>query len=128
MPLRDPALYLADIVEAALAIERFLAERSPTDFTSDDMIASAVHSKLIIIGEAAASLPAETRDAIPEVDWRVIVRFRNLVVHAYFVMNLERVHGIATRDVPQLAQAVLPYLRDHHPLIAQAIDSAGEPR
>lgn len=116
MPPRYPALYLADIVEAGRAIERFLAGMSLDDFTGDDLLAGAVHSKLIIIGEAAG------------VGWPAIVRFRNLVVHAYPVMNLERVHGIATRDVPQLAQAVLAHLRDHHPLIAQAIESGDEPR
>ncbi len=122
MPSRDPALYLADIVEAARAVEGFLAGRSTTDFTGDDLIASAVHSKLIIIGEAAVSLPIETRDAIPEVDWRVIVRFRNLVVHAYFVMNLERVYGVARQDVPTLATSVLEYLRREDPLVAQALE------
>jgi uncharacterized protein with HEPN domain len=97
------------------------------DFTADDLLASAVHSKLIIIGEAAASLPDEVRDAVAGVDWRPIIRFRSLVVHAYFVMNLERVYGIATNDVPALADAVLAHLREHHPLIATALESDDDP-
>ncbi len=111
MPPRDPTLYLVDIVEAARAIEAFLSGRSAAEFGADELVASAVHSKLIIIGEAAANVPAAVRNAISGVDWPAIVRFRNLVVHAYFVVNLERMHGIATRDVPELAAIVLGHLR-----------------
>ena len=39
------------------AIATFLVGRSAEEFTGDDLLASAVHSKLIIIGEAAARLP-----------------------------------------------------------------------
>ncbi|HUQ63861.1 MAG TPA: HepT-like ribonuclease domain-containing protein [Acidimicrobiales bacterium] len=122
MPSRDPALYLADIVTSARAVESFLGDRSVDAFRSEDQLASAVHSKLIIIGEAAANLPMEIRDAVPDVDWQALVRFRNLVVHAYFVMNLDRVYSIARQDVPRLAASVLDYLRREHPLVAQALE------
>lgn len=69
MAPREPTLYLVDIVEAARAIRAFLSDRSAEEFGADELVASAVHSKLIIIGEAAANVPADVRDEVGGVDW-----------------------------------------------------------
>ncbi len=40
--------------------------------------------KLIVIGEAAARLSDEFKTRYSKVEWRDIVAFRNILVHAYF--------------------------------------------
>jgi uncharacterized protein with HEPN domain len=59
MAPREPTLYLVDIIEAARAIGAFLSDRSAEEFGADELVASAVHSKLTSIGEAAANVPAD---------------------------------------------------------------------
>lgn len=51
--MRDPKLYLKDILEAIEAIENFVGDVDFKTFKNDDMRASAVIRKFEIIGEAA---------------------------------------------------------------------------
>jgi uncharacterized protein with HEPN domain len=51
--MRPEKLYLTNIVEAADAIERFMAGLDQAKFLGDELRQSAVLQKLIVIGEAA---------------------------------------------------------------------------
>jgi uncharacterized protein with HEPN domain len=110
--MRREASYLADIVEAADAIERFVEGMERDGFFSDEMRQSAVLQKLIIIGEAAARLPASFRERHPEIEWVDIVGFRNIAVHEYFAVSLPIVWVTATQDVPGLRRKVSRILAD----------------
>jgi uncharacterized protein with HEPN domain len=106
MTRREPALYLADILEAAEAIERFIEGYDVDRFMDDDRTRSAVQAKLIIIGEAAKSLPAEVRARHTEVAWREMIGMRHIAAHHYFGLDWIRVYETARDDVPLLAPAV----------------------
>ena len=109
--MRPEQLYLSDIVEAADAIQRFLMD-VPTDdaFYNDELRQSAVLQKLIMIGEAAARLPAEFRDRHAEIEWADIVAFRNIAVHAYFSVAWSIVWVTAMEDVPRLRRQIVKFL------------------
>jgi uncharacterized protein with HEPN domain len=104
--MRREALYLADIVEAADAIARFVEDIEREDFLDDEMRQSAVLQKLIVIGEAAARLPMDFRERYPEVEWVDIVGFRNIAVHEYFAISWSIVWVTAIEDVPNLQREV----------------------
>jgi uncharacterized protein with HEPN domain len=104
--MRREELYLADIVEAADAIRGFMQGIERSEFLGNDLVRSAVLQKLLIIGEAAARLPKEFRDRHVEIPWSDIVAFRNIAVHAYFSVDWGIVWVTATKDVPELRQAV----------------------
>jgi len=55
--MRDPKLYLKDILEAIEAIEQFVEGVDFETFKNDDMRVSAVIRKFEIIGEAAKNVP-----------------------------------------------------------------------
>jgi uncharacterized protein with HEPN domain len=63
--MRSDALYLADILDAIEAIERFVTGFDEARFLSDELVQSAVLQKLSTIGEAAARLSDATRDVLP---------------------------------------------------------------
>jgi uncharacterized protein with HEPN domain len=106
MTRREPALYLADILEAAEAIAGFIHGYDADRFIADDRTRSAVQAKLIIIGEAANSLPAEVRARHGEVAWREMIGMRHVAAHHYFGLDWLRVYETARDDVPQLVPAV----------------------
>ena len=85
--MRHDQLYLADILQAADAIERFLQGITEEDFMVDELRQSAVLQKLMIIGEAAARLSPEFKAQHPQIEWRDIIAFRNIAVHAYFTVD-----------------------------------------
>ena len=72
--MRREELYLADIMDAAEAIHRFLDGIEMKNFLEDEMRQSAVLQKLIVIGEAAARLPANFQGKHADGDWRDVIR------------------------------------------------------
>lgn len=108
--MRREELYLADIVEAADAISRFVQDIERESFFQDELRQSAVLQKLIIIGEAVARLSADFRTQHPEVEWADVVGFRNIAVHEYFVISWPIVWVTATQDVPELRRQVAQIL------------------
>lgn len=113
--MRDEELYLRDIVEAAGAIDRFLAGVSEDQWIDDEVRQSAVMHQLIIIGEAASRLPREFRDKHPQITWTDVVGFRNLAVHAYFSVSWPIVWVTATEDVPILHAQIAEILTNEYP-------------
>jgi uncharacterized protein with HEPN domain len=65
--MRSDALYLADIVQAADAIARFVEGMDEPRFVGDDLVRSAVLHKLTVIGEAAARVSGDLRQSHPDV-------------------------------------------------------------
>lgn len=110
--MRPERLYLVDIVDAADAIERFLAGMDRAEFEASDLRQSAILQKLTLIGEAASRLPSEFRDSHPEVEWRDIIAFRNIAVHEYFAVDWSIVWFTATQDAPKLRAQVETILAD----------------
>jgi len=104
--MRSDALYLADILDAILAIERFVTGFDEARFLADELVQSAVLQKLSVIGEAAARLSGSTRDNFPDIPWKEIIGFRNIAVHAYFSVDWRIVFVSVTDDLPALKQFV----------------------
>jgi uncharacterized protein with HEPN domain len=104
--MRHEKLYLADIVEAAQAIERFLMGQDFNEFEQNEMLNSAILQKMTIIGEAAARLPKEFTARFPDIPWVDIVGFRNIAVHEYFAIRWDIAWVAATEDVPALKEKI----------------------
>ena len=109
--MRPETLYLADIIEAAEAIAEFVQGLDELDFTQDAKTQSAVIQKLIIIGEAAARLPQDFKDRYPQIEWRDVIAFRNILVHAYFSINLTIIWQTVQHEVPTLRQEIIEIIQ-----------------
>ena len=105
--MRSDRLYLEDIIAAADAIQRFIAEIvGESAFHDDELRQSAVLQKLIVIGEAATRLSPELRSQSSPIDWPDIVAFRNIAVHEYFSIDWSIVWVTAHDDGPKLLAQV----------------------
>ncbi len=111
--MRSDALYLADLLDAIEAIDRFAASFDEARFVADELVQSAVLHKLSIIGEAAARLSDVTRNGMPEIPWKEIIGFRNIAVHAYFSVDWRIVFVTVTDDLPVLKQAITAHTSRH---------------
>ncbi len=108
--MRSDQLYLADILDAIQAIERFTANCDEQHFLADELIQSAVLQKLSVIGEAAARLSDEARANVPGVPWSEIIGVRNVAVHAYFSVDWRIVFVTLADDLPDLKSSVVSLL------------------
>jgi uncharacterized protein with HEPN domain len=60
---------------------------------------------LIVIGETLNKVSAEVKTAAPDLAWRPITNLRNLIVHAYWQVDLEIVaHVIENRLDPLIEE------------------------
>ena len=108
--MRRDELYLADIIEAADALDRFLQNISKDDFLNDELRQSAVLQKLTVIGESAARLSQEFKSQHSEIEWQDIIAFRNIAVHAYFTVDWRIVWYTAIHDAPILRDQIVAIL------------------
>lgn len=104
--MKDDAVYLDDIVEAAEHINNFLVGMDREQFMQSELLRSAVVQKLTIIGEAASRLSDEFRERHLEIPWAQIVGLRNVAVHYYSGIRWEDVWIAVTIEAPTLGQQI----------------------
>jgi uncharacterized protein with HEPN domain len=108
--MRDPAERLRDNLDAIGNIERY-AVRGRQAFESDELIQNWFARHLQIIGEAAYALPKELRDQRPDIPWNEIIGMRHILVHDYFVIDIDMVWDAVDQDLPDLKDKVEGLLR-----------------
>ena len=111
---KDPRVYLAHILECAQKIERY-TKGGERKFLKDTMTQDAVIRNFEIIGEAAKRVPDAYRRRHPEIPWRLMADFRDVLIHAYEGIDLKRVWSIVRHDLPKVKgviETILPPLQE----------------
>jgi uncharacterized protein with HEPN domain len=83
------------------------------DFVYDELHFDAVLRNLEIIGEAVKHVPEETRQKYPQVKWRKIAGFRDVVAHNYFGVSDEIVWDVIENIIPDLLKQVREILKEN---------------
>lgn len=99
---RDALLYLRDILDSISAIESYIEEIDREKFATDRKTFSATIRELEIIGEASGKIPDDIKSKYPDVPWRMLKDFRNVLAHHYFGINVDIVWDIVQRKLPDL--------------------------
>jgi uncharacterized protein with HEPN domain len=103
--MKDEAVYLQHIADSIARIKKYSTGGSP-QFFAETIVQDAVIRNLEIIGEAVKRLSDSTRQQAPEVPWQQIAGMRDVLIHNYFGVRLDRVWQVVERDLPELEQAV----------------------
>ena len=103
---RDSSVYLEDILTAAGRIASYVEGYTRESFGDDPKTVDAVVRNLEIIGKAAKQVPAAVRKRAPEIEWTRIAGLRDVLIHAYFGVDLDIVWDVVTNKVPGLAHQV----------------------
>lgn len=99
---RDIKLYVKDILDSILVIEKFVEGMGFEKFREDDKTSSAVIRKFEIIGEAAKHIPDEIRQKYPDIPWKEMAGFRDKLIHFYFGIKYELVWNTIKMELPEL--------------------------
>ena len=105
---RDDTAYLLDMLLSARDAGEFAAGLTFLQFEQSQLHQNAILKAIEIIGEAAARISEETKQAHPGIPWPEIIGMRNRLVHAYFEVDLKRVWKTAQQDVPRLIDLIEP--------------------
>jgi uncharacterized protein with HEPN domain len=80
------------------------AERSR--FDASRLVQDAVIRNLQTLAESSQRLSSEIKGTEPQIPWRELSGFRNVIVHGYLGVDLGAVWLVIEQDLPALAEAV----------------------
>jgi len=103
---RDIGLYLDDILESIKKIEEYTHDLSEEEFSRNTETQDAVLRRLAIIGEAVKHLPEDLKEKHKQIPWKQIAGARDIFVHEYFGVGIERVWGTIHEDLSKLKEVV----------------------
>ena len=108
---RDLA-YVWDMWQAANDIVELTEGMTFAGFSTDKRTRLAVERLLVIIGEAARRVSESRVAEAPEIPWHAIVGQRNVLVHEYGEVVVERVWIVVRDHLPSLVAALDALLGD----------------
>jgi len=104
-------LYLTSMMESIERIESYTQGGAEAFFLTD-LIQDGVIRNLEILGEATKRLSNELRQANPDIPWKKIAGTRDVLIHDYLRVNLERVWQVVEEDIPPLKIVIARLLRE----------------
>lgn len=109
---RDIAVYIQDIMDSIVRIEEYTASLSKEQFTQNSQVQDAVIRRLEIIGEAVKQIPDSIRNKYPNVPWKNIAGMRDILIHEYFGVQLDRTWKVVEENLPVLKEEITALKKD----------------
>ncbi|MBF0502906.1 MAG: DUF86 domain-containing protein [Candidatus Riflebacteria bacterium] len=100
---------LLDILEAVNKIEKY-SQKGRDYFQREELVQVWIIHFLQIIGEASSGLSKDFLKDHPEIAWREIIAMRNILVHAYFSLDLDEIWNAIESDLPIMQKKILEIL------------------
>ena len=85
-----------------MSIRNLIGGRSAQEVDAEEIRRSALLWHFTVLGEAASQVPAETKDAHPQIAWSSATRLRNRIVHGYWDIDVDTLVATAIDDLPQM--------------------------
>lgn len=114
--MKDDSLYLLHISECLARIERYVADGQEA-FTKSDLIQDAVIRNLQTMAESTQRLSDVAKSGHPEIEWRKLAGFRNVLAHDYLSVDLDKVWEIVVRELPTLKRAIQAMRQENPPSV-----------
>ena len=102
--MKDDAVYLKHILRCISRVEEYSAAGRETFFASS-LIQDGVIRNLQTLAESSQRLSETVKQSWPDVDWKGLAGFRNVLVHDYLGVDLELIYRAVEHDLPRLRKA-----------------------
>ncbi len=112
--MKEDRLYVHHVLDCIGRISRY-CENGGESFRESELIQDAVLRNLQTLAESTQRISDRLKALHAEVDWRAIAGFRNVLVHDYLGVNIERVWEIVTVHLPVLAAQMEVIVREVDP-------------
>jgi len=112
---KDIKVFIQDILESIELIEDYAKGVNKEDFLDKDdnlQMKDAIIRRLEIIGEAVKNIPDDFKKDYPDIPWKQISGMKDVLIHEYFGVSLERVWNTAKEDLPELKEVIVKILKD----------------
>jgi uncharacterized protein with HEPN domain len=109
--MKDDRLYLIHISECIGRIESYTAGMTKDAFLSSTLVQDGVLRNLQVMAESTQRLSDHVKENHPTIDWHKIAGFRNILVHDYLGVDVERVWTILNKELPVLKKTVAAIMK-----------------
>lgn len=99
--MKDDKVYVVQTLDALAKIEAFTDGVTFDAFNENQEKQSAVILQLAIIGEISKRFSDDFKNRV-DLPWREIAGFRDMAIHDYLSLDLERVWNTVKDDIPRL--------------------------
>jgi uncharacterized protein with HEPN domain len=110
---KDFRPFLEHILEAIQKIEAYTKGFKKEDFFGNKLVQDGVIRNLEIIGEATKRIPEAIRGGYPQIEWKKIAGMRDVLIHGYFGVDIEKVWGVIKNRIPELKSTVSKILKQN---------------
>jgi len=111
---RKPDAYVRNIRDSMALLDEWAAEGFDT-FCNDAKTNKAIVRALHEVTESVQRLEKLWGKRYPELPWKQVISFRNVVVHDYLGLDLQQVWTIVTKHLPELKPHIQRMLADLPP-------------
>ncbi|MEI6103540.1 MAG: DUF86 domain-containing protein [Methanothrix sp.] len=109
--MKDDRVYLIHIWECIQRIESYSIE-GRSAFLASTMMQDAIIRNFEIIGEATKHLSLEMRQSHPEIQWRGLAGFRDVLIHNYMGVDLVEVWNIIENELIHIKSSLEPIMTE----------------
>ncbi len=103
--MKDQKIYLQNIQQCIDRIELYTVDGKAV-FLENTMIQDAVIRNFEIVGEATKRLSPEFKSTHPDIPWQQMAGFRDVLIHDYLKVNLNRVWATIEHNLPELKATI----------------------
>jgi len=96
--VNDDLKYLNDALERIQRIETY-TQQGREAFLQSALIQDAVIRNFEVIGEIVKRLSSDLRECYPQVPWRRIAGFRDVLIHDYTGLDLDEIWNVIEQNL-----------------------------
>jgi uncharacterized protein with HEPN domain len=98
-------VYVEHMLECIGRVERYVGN-DRSRFMQSEMARDAVVRNLQLLAESSQRLSESAKRSQPDIDWRAIAGFRNILVHDYLGLDLDTIWLVIEQDLAPLQSAL----------------------
>ena len=123
--MKDQRVYLAHMLECIERIQSYTSG-GEAEFLASRLIQDAVIRNFQMIGESAKRVTDDFRDAHPEIPWKQMAGFRDVLIHDYLEVNRQQVWRVIEKELPSVKASIAGLLPPLDQLEAELAGEVGE--
>lgn len=100
--VKDYQLTIDSIIEAIVEIINRTKAVNEIAYSQDKLLQDAILMQFVLIGEGAKKVPNDIRALSPEIEWKSVVGLRNIIIHDYAKISMNKTWDTIVHDLPKL--------------------------
>lgn len=103
--MKDDAVYIEHMRGCIEKIIEY-TQQNKDQFYKSTLVQDAVVRNLQVMAESSQRLSPDEKLKYPDIPWREISGFRNILVHGYLGLDLNVIWSVVEQDIPKLRDAL----------------------